>query len=123
MWALGAQHMVHPVGEQVHQARQEGCAPSIRSAAPDTPAHHGISVNSGHSIESFFRLQPGAPHSSFGMYSEMTQHASLLKPACFTSRSGERAAHDCLHVSMQVGYSPLYTRTSRYLSLSPARLR
>jgi hypothetical protein len=30
-------------------------------------------------------LQPGAPHSSLGTYLEMTQNASLFKPACCTS--------------------------------------
>jgi hypothetical protein len=29
-------------------------------------------------------MQPGAPHSSLGMYLEMTQQASLLQPACCT---------------------------------------
>jgi hypothetical protein len=33
------------------------------------------------------RLQPGGPHCSFGTYLKMMQQASLLKPACCTSRT------------------------------------
>ena len=39
-----------------------------------------------------YYLQPSAPHSSIGTYLEMTQHASLFKPAC-CKREPSDAAH------------------------------
>jgi hypothetical protein len=46
----------------------------------ETSTKFGISEHGGASPQ-LRRLQPGGPHSRLGTYLEMTQHASLLKPA------------------------------------------
>jgi hypothetical protein len=81
------------------------CAPPARTnhvlsgSAPSQESRSGTSLLASQRRSSKFGiserrrppqirpLQPGAPHSSFGSYLEMTQRVSLLKPACCTSRT------------------------------------